>query len=441
MKIIVVGAVAGGATVASQIRRSVPDATITLIGREEKIGYGTCGMPFVIGGLIEEPRKIGGPNPERFSRSKNIRTLTQHEVLSIDRAEKTIQVRNLESGEEFTEKYDKLILSTGSRSRIPTYKGLDSIPFFTLKSMTDMEKIIHHIETKKPQSVALVGSGFIGVELAENFTRLGLHTTVLLRGKHVMSAMDPEVSTILYEEMESNGVHLYTHTEIQKINGHQLILKSGEVLEVDFLVASIGTIPNTALASEINLTIGETKGIVVNDYMQTDDPSIYAIGDIAECNDWITGKPKRVQLAWHAHRQSFIVASHIANQPVRLNPFLGTTITKLFSLAAGMTGLSEKEIVEEGFNYATTVYEGRTNAGYYPNSGTMLLRVHYDRDTRNILGAQAVGNKGIDKRIDVLATAMMGKMTVDDLAALELSYSPPYSSPKDPINMAGYMAK
>lgn len=441
MKIIVVGAVAGGATVASQIRRSVPNATITLIGMEDKIGYGTCGMPFVIGGLIEEPRKIGGPNPERFSSSKNIRTLTKHEVLSINREEKTVLIRNLETNEELTEDYDKLILSTGSRSRIPTYKGLDSIPFFTLKSISDMEKIIQHIETEKPQSVALVGSGFIGVELAETFTRLGLKTSVLIRGEHVMSTMDPEISNVLYDEMESNGIQFYTNNEIVKINGNQLTLKSGDVLEVDFLVASIGTIPNTELATEINLSIGETKGIVVNDFMQTDDPSIYAIGDIAESKDWVTGKAKRVQLAWHAHRESFIVASHIANQPIRINPFLGSTITKLFSLTAGMTGLSEKAIQNEGFSYETTVYEGRTNAGYYPDSGTMLLRVHYERETRRILGAQAVGNKGIDKRIDVLATAMMGNMTVDDLAALELSYSPPYSSPKDPINMAGYKAK
>lgn len=441
MKIIVVGAIAGGATVASQIRRTVPDATITLIGMEDKIGYGTCGMPFVIGGLIEEPNKIGGPNPERFSQSKNIQTLTRHEVLSIDREKKTVQVRNLETGDEFTEEYDKLILSTGSRSRIPSYEGLESIPFFTLKSISDMDRIIHYIETKEPKSVALVGSGFIGVELAENFTRLGIKTSVLLRGEHVMSSMDPEVSSVLYDEMEKNGVHLYRNTEIEKIDGNQLTFKNGDVLDVDFLVASIGTIPNTSLATEIDLSIGETNGVVVNHYMQTDDPSIYAIGDIAECKDWVTGKPTRVQLAWHAHRQAFIVANHLANQPIRLNPFLGTTITKLFSLTAGMTGLSERAIQAEGFRYQTTTHQGRTNAGYYPDSGTILLRVHYDEDTRKILGAQAVGNKGVDKRIDVIATAIMGNMTVDDLAALELSYSPPYSSPKDPVNMAGYKAK
>lgn len=441
MKIVVVGAVAGGATVASQIRRTVPKAQITLIGMEEKIGYGTCGLPFVIGGMIDEPKKVAGPNPERFGESKKIQVLTNHQVLSIQKVEQTIQVRNLKTGEEFTEQYDKLILSTGGHSRIPNYDGLDTIPFFTLKNYMDMEKIMAHIEAKQPKSVAIIGSGFIGIELAENFISRGLKTSVLMRGEYVMSTMDPEISIILSREMEANGVQLYTKTEIDKIENQQLFLNNGKILETDLLIASIGTIPNTSLATEAGLAIGETKGIIVNDYLQTNDPNIYAIGDIAECKDWMTGKPKRVQLAWHAHRQAFIVANHIANQPIKLNPFLGTTITKLFSLTAGMTGLSEKEIQNEKYDYETVVYEGRTNAGYFPDSGEILLRVHYDRNTRQILGAQAVGNKGVDKRMDIIVTAIMGNLSIDDLAALELSYSPPYSSPKDPVNMIGYKAK
>lgn len=440
MKIIIVGAVAGGATVASQIRRTVPNAEITLIGMEEKIGYGTCGLPFVIGGMIDEPRKVAGPNPERFSDGKGIDVLTSHEVLSIDRTNQTIQVRNLKTGLEFTEQYDKLILSTGETSRLPNYEGIDTIPFFTLKNYNDMKKIMAHLDAKQPKSVTIIGSGFIGIELAENFIFRGLKTSVLIRGDYVMSAMDPEISTVLYDEMEMNGVQLYTQTEIQQIDGNKLILNNGQTLETDLLIASIGTIPNTSLASEAGLSIGETKGVAVNDYLQTDDPNIYAIGDIAECKDWVTGKPKRVQLAWHAHRQAFIVASHLANHPVKLNPFLGTTITKLFSLSAGMTGLSEKELQAEKLDYETAIYEGRTNAGYYPDSGKILLRVHYDRKTRQILGAQAVGNKGVDKRMDVIVTAIMGNLSIDDLAALELSYSPPYSSPKDPVNMIGYKA-
>lgn len=292
MKIIIVGAVAGGATVASQIRRTVPDAEITLIGMEEKIGYGTCGLPFVIGGMIDEPRKVAGPNPERFSDGKGIDVLTSHEVLSIDRTNQTIQVRNLKTGLEFTEQYDKLILSTGETSRLPNYEGIDTIPFFTLKNYNDMKKIMAHLDAKQPKSVTIIGSGFIGIELAENFIFRGLKTSVLIRGDYVMSAMDPEISTVLYDEMEKNGVQLYTQTEIQQIDGNKLILNNGQTLETDLLIASIGTIPNTSLASEAGLSIGETKGVAVNDYLQTDDPNIYAIGDIAECKDWVTGKPK-----------------------------------------------------------------------------------------------------------------------------------------------------
>lgn len=441
MKVIVVGAIAGGATVASQIRRSVPDASITLIGKEDRIGYGTCGMPFVIGGIIDDAKKVGGPNPERFSKSKDIRTLTGHQVIAIHREDQSVRVENLETGEQFTEAYDKLILSTGGHSRIPQYDGIDTIPFFTLKNYSDMEEITDFLDQQKPKSCAIVGSGFIGIELAENFIQQGIDTSMILRGERVMSSMDEQITTILYDEMKKNDVHFHLNTEITQIDGNNITMDNGDDIEVDFLVASIGTIPNTSLMEEANLTIGETKGIVVNDFMQTNDPNIYALGDIAECKNWVTGKPKRVELAWHAHRQAFIIAQHLAEQPVKINPFLGTTITKLFSLTAGMTGLSKQALQDEGLTFKTVVYEGRTNAGYYPNHGSILIRVHYDPHTRKILGAQAVGNKGVDKRMDVLATAIMGNLTVDDLAGLELSYSPPYSSPKDPINMVGYKAK
>lgn len=441
MKVVVIGAIAGGSTVASQIRRAIPHATITLIGMEKKIGYGICGMPFVIGGVIDAPEKIGGPDPERFSNSKDIHTLINHKVTSIQQEEKTIVVENLETGEQFTEAYDKLLVATGGRSRVPKYKGMDSIPFFTLKTFADMEYIIQYLNEAKPKSCAIVGSGFIGIELAESFINLGIDTTMILRGDRVMSSMDEEITTILYKEMEKNNVKFKLNTQIEQINGNQIRLDNGETIEADFLAISIGSIPNTTLLEDIGLTIGETKGIVVNEFMQTDDPDIYALGDIAECKDWVTGKPTRVELAWHAHRQAFIASQHLANQPVKIDPFLGTTITKLFSLTAGMTGLSVAQLRQAGLNFETVTHSGKTNAGYYPVHGTISLRVHYDPETRRILGAQAVGDRGVDKRMDVIVTAMMGNLTVDDLSALELSYSPPYSSPKDPINMLGYKAK
>ncbi|WP_249336574.1 CoA-disulfide reductase [Sporosarcina sp. Marseille-Q4063] len=441
MKVVVIGAVAGGSTVASQIRRVLPNAEITLIGREKKIGYGTCGLPYVIGGLIEDETKVGGPSPHKFGEKRDISMLTRHEATSIDRESKTVEIQNLDTDEIFTRSYDKLILSTGGKSRVPEIKGLGKLPLITLKSYTDMEYILKFIEREKPKSCAIIGGGFIGIELAENFRRLGLKTAIIERNDRVMKAMDKDISDILYKEMVDNGVEFYFNDGIERVEDTKLIMKNGMNFEVDFIAASIGIIPNTSLAESIGLTIGETKGIVVNDYMQTNDPDIYAIGDVAETSDWHTGKPKRVQLAWHAHRQAYIVASHLSENPVKINGFLGSTITKLFSLTAGMTGHSEQSLTDEGIEFETVTYQGRTNAGYYPDHGTIDLRVHYDRNSRLLLGGQAVGDKGVDKRIDVIATAMMGNMTVDDLAALELSYSPPYSSPKDPVNMLGYKAK
>jgi len=441
MKVLIVGAVAGGSTVASQIKRAVPEATVTLIDRESEIGYGTCGMPYVIGGLIDDPKKVAGPSPEKFGKDRDINVLIRHEVLSIDRHNKTVEIKNLETDAVFTESYDKLILSPGGQSRVPELKGLGDLPLLTLKSYADMENILDYINKEKPKSCAIIGGGFIGVEFAENFIRLGIKTALIERNDRVMKIMDPIVTYILYNEMKDQGVDFYFNDAIERIEGKKLIMKNGVNIEVDFIAASVGIIPNTKLAIDIGLTVGPTQGIVVNDYMQSDDPDIYVIGDIAECKDWFTNKPKRVQLAWHAHRQAFIVASHLAGNPVKINGFLGASITKVFNLSAAMTGHSANSLTEEGIEFETVTHSGRTNAGYYPDTGQITLLVHYDRESRLILGAQAVGDKGVDKRIDIISTAIMGKMTVDDLSALELSYSPPYSSPKDPINMLGYKAK
>ena len=322
MKVIVVGAVAGGSTVASQINRAVPEAEITVIARGAEIGYGTCGMPYVIGGLIEDKRKVKGPSPVKFGAERGINMLVRHEVTAINRQEKTVEVLDLETDATFLEPYDKLILSPGGVSRIPDIKGLGNLPILALKSYTDMEYILQYIEEEKPKSCAIIGGGFIGIELAENFIHAGIKTALIERNDRVMKVMDYEITDILNEEMKDKGVDLYLNDAIERVEGKKLIMKNGVNIEVDFIAASVGIIPNTSLAEEAGLSIGETQGIVVNDYMQTDDPDIYAIGDVAECKDWFTGKPKRVQLAWHAHRQAFIVASHLADNPVKLNGFL-----------------------------------------------------------------------------------------------------------------------
>lgn len=441
MKIVIVGAVAGGATVASQIRRTLPNAAITLIGKDAEIGYGSCGMPYVLGNVIKNEDSVKGPSPERFSKKREIDLKTRHEVLAIDRAKKVVLVKNLDNDEQFEEAYDKLILSPGGSARLPDLVGDHTLPIFTLKSISDMEKIKRYIENEAPKTCAIIGGGFIGVEVAENFIELGIDTTLIERNDRIMKVMDYAVTDILIKEMKDNGVNFLFNDEITAVEDKTLHMKNGSTLTVDFIVASLGVIPNTKIAEQAHLTIGKTKGVVTNDYMQTNDPHIYAIGDIAERTDFITNKPKRVQLAWHAHRQAFIVANHLANNPITINGFLGANIFKLFSLSAAMTGHSEISLQQEKIEFKTVVHEGLTNAGYYPVHGKIHLRVHYDPKTRRIFGAQAVGNMGVDKRIDVITTAIMGHLTVDDLSALELAYSPPYSSPKDPVNMLGYKAK
>lgn len=440
LKIVIVGAIAGGATVASQIRRAVPTADIHLFGRERQIGYGTCGLPYVIGDVIDDKRKVGGPSPQKFAESRDIHVYTAHEVIAIHREKKVIEVKDLETGEILTQHYDKLILSPGTQARVPDYPGQASIPLFTLKSYADMENVLAFVKEHQPTSCAVIGSGFVGMEVAENLVHRGIQTTMISRGDRVMNMMDAEISERLHAELQQQGVQLRFQDEVERIEGSLLYLKSGGTIEADFVMASIGASIENTLAKEAGLSIGTTHGVKVNAYMQTEDPHIYVIGDAAECTDGVTGKPRNVRLAWHAHRQAYIVARHLAGDSIALHGLLGTTIIKVFSQTAAMTGLSKEQLDEQNIAYETATYEGKTNAGYYPDCGQLYMHVHYCPTTRSILGAHAIGTKGVDKRIDVLTTAMFGKLTIDDLAALELAYSPPYSSPKDPINMIGYKA-
>ncbi|EMR07990.1 Coenzyme A disulfide reductase [Bhargavaea cecembensis DSE10] len=440
MKIVVIGAVAGGATVSSQIRRFLPDAHITLIGKDSELGFGTCGMPYVLGGVIGSADDLVHATPEGFGKEKSIDVRLLHEATKIDRAKKEVHVCNMETGKTDILPYDKLILSPGGRARKPAVPGKPGIPLFTLRHFGDLEQFGNFLDEEKPASCIVVGGGFIGVELAENFRHRGIETALIEHNEHVMPIGDKDMSELLAEEMERNGVTLHLGRELRMIEGRTVTLDDGTEMEADFIATAVGLEPNTLLAKEAGLEIGPTGGIATDPFMRTNDPDIYAIGDAAEGRDWFTGKPKRVPLSWPAHRASFIVANHLAGGDTEMDGLLGTSITKLFSLTAGMTGMTEKMLKEEGMNYETVIHKSRSNAGYYPDSGKLVLKVHYDPDTRAIYGAQAVGEKGADKRIDVIATAIRGGLTVDDLSAIETAYAPPYGSPKDPVNMLGYRA-
>ena len=440
-KIVIVGAVAGGATVASQIRYYDKEAEIIMFEQDEMMSYAACGMPYFIGGEITDADDLIVATPEKFKKEKNIDVRLKHRVININRDKKAVEVLNLETQQSFEESYDVLILSPGGTPIIPKTQGLESTTMFTLRNFNDMEKIHHYITTEQPKSCVIVGAGFIGLEMAENLVNLGLTVSIVEKSQQVMNIMDVDSSDLVEKELLSHGVKLFKGNFITKVDGANLELDSGEKLQADFILMSVGVSPSTELAEKAQLTIGETRGIVTNEYLQTNDTSIYAIGDAAENFDFITGDAKRVPLAWPAHRQAYIVARHITGDKIPFKGLLGTSICKVFNQSVASTGLNEKTLTDRKMNFESLTQTSLSNAGYYPDHEKLFLKIHYDSQTRKVLGAQVVGGKGVDKRIDVLSTAIYAGLTMDDLQALELAYAPPYSSPKDPVNMAGYKAK
>ncbi|MDQ0429045.1 NADPH-dependent 2,4-dienoyl-CoA reductase/sulfur reductase-like enzyme [Planomicrobium stackebrandtii] len=439
-KIVIIGAVGGGATAAGQIRFYDPKAHIVVFDRDSTMSYAACGTPYVIGDVIEDERSLIMADPEQFKTKRDIDVKLRHEVLKIERETKTVHVRNIETGELFEEPYDVLILAPGGSAIVPDISELNSSKTFTLRSYGDMQKIDQFIKSERPKSCVVSGGGFIGLEMAENLKNLGLDVSLVHKSPTIMSILDTDISLIIEKELSLHGVKLITGTAIEKTEGKSIKLENGIVLQADFIIMSIGLKPNTELAENAGLNIGETGGIRTNEFMQTNDPFIYAIGDASENFDMVTGDPKRVPLASPAHRQAFIAARHLMGDKIAKKGLLGTSVLKVFSLTAAMTGLNEKAITDKKLDFATVVHTGNSNAGYYPEHSKITLKVHYDPRTRKILGAQCIGGKGVDKRIDVLVTAIYAGLTVDDLQALELCYAPPYSSPKDPINMIGYKA-
>jgi NADPH-dependent 2,4-dienoyl-CoA reductase/sulfur reductase-like enzyme len=440
-KIVVVGAVGGGATVASQIRFYDASAEIIVFDQDETMSYSACGMPYYLGGEIPDEELLIAATPEEFSDKKKINVKLKHRVIRIDRDQKFVEVKNLETGVSFKEMYDFLVLSPGGTPIQPKMDGLESAHVFTLRNFADMHEIHAFIEDNQPKSCVIVGAGFIGLEMAENLMKIGLNVSIVEKSEQVMNILDEDSSELIEKELSKQGVSVYKGNFITKVNGQSISLNLGESLKADFILISIGVSPSTDLAADARLPIGETKGIVTNEYMQTDDPAIYAIGDAVENKDFIFGTPKRVPLAWPAHRQAYIVAKHITGGKVAFKGLLGTSIAKVFDLSVASTGHSDRSLKEADITFETVIQTANSNAGYYPDHAELFLKIHYDAQSRKVLGAQAVGAKGVDKRIDVIATAIYAGLTMDDLQALELAYAPPYSSPKDPVNMAGYRVK
>jgi NADPH-dependent 2,4-dienoyl-CoA reductase/sulfur reductase-like enzyme len=441
-KIIVIGAVGGGATTASQLRKLDDKAEIILLERTPYLSYGACGMPYYLGEVIEDRDDLFASTPEKLQAKKNIDVRMMHEAMTIDRKKKSVQIRNNENNHEYEERYDVLVIATGASPFIPDIEGLNHIPSFTLRTVEDMDVLKNYLETEKPSTGAIIGGGFIGVEMAENLTRLGIETSIVERSNHVLSVIDEETALNVQRHLSEKGVKLYLENGLHKITSASKIqLDNGETVLTDFLLLSVGIKPNNKLAREAGLTTGESGGISVNEFMQTDDPSIYAVGDVVESIDLIDGSPKQVPLAWPAHRQSYIIAKHITGDPVPFKGMLGSAIAKVFDLTIASTGLGEKELTERGKKYKTVIHKGKSHAGYYPDSKEVYVRVHFCPDTGKIFGGNVVGGEGVDKQIDVLSTAIFGGLTVIQLQEVESCYAPPYSSPKGLLNMIGYKAE
>ena len=443
-KIVIVGGVAGGATAAARLRRVNENSHIVLLERGEHISFANCGLPYYIGGSIEKREKLLVQTVEGMSRRFKLDIRNLSEVLNINREEKSVRIMDLSTGMEYEETYDVLLLSPGAKPFLPPVTGISEAKnIFSLRSIPDTDKIKTYVEQKKPKSAVIIGGGFIGLEMAENLHELGIDIRLVERSGQVMEALDFEMAAIVQEHLRAKGAELFLNNGLERIEaeGKKVILQNGEELDTDMIIMAAGVQPESKLAEEAGLELGSRNSIRVNEYLQTSDPSIYAVGDAIEVKDYISGQAGFVPLAWPANRQGRIVADTISGKPTVYKGTLGTAIAKVFDLTAAVTGNNEKILQRRGVTYKVAHIHPSSHAGYYPGATPLALKMIFSPDNGTILGAQAVGAKGADKRIDVLATAIKGGLTIYDLPELELAYAPPFSSAKDPVNMLGYVAQ
>ncbi|GAB3807835.1 CoA-disulfide reductase [Virgibacillus kimchii] len=438
-KILIVGGVGGGATVAAQLRREDKESEIILFDKGSHISFSNCGMPYYIGEVVEERKHLLFPE-EKFSGKYHVDVRTNTEVIAIDRKKKQITCKTDSSTYEAG--YDILILAPGASAVMPDIKGIDNDKTFPLHTIPDMYRIYSYIEKNNPKTAAITGAGFVGLEMVENLHRLGLKCTIIDRSSHVFKTVDSDLAEHIQKHLEEKGVQIHLNDGVSAFSeqGSILHLNSGDTVNSDLNMMAVGVKPNTSLAIDSFLTLGNTGAIKVNEYMQTSDPSIYALGDAVETKDLIMNTPRNVALASPAHRQAYIIASHLSNNQIPYKGTLGTSIIKLFDLTIGAAGHNRTSLNKHGVTFKEVSLEARSHAGYYPGSDKLWLKVLFDEKSGLIYGGQAVGFEGVDKRLAVLATAIHAKMTVADLPELELAYAPPYSSPKDPINVLGYKA-
>jgi NADPH-dependent 2,4-dienoyl-CoA reductase/sulfur reductase-like enzyme/rhodanese-related sulfurtransferase len=439
-KLLIVGGVAGGATAAARARRLSEDAEITILERGPYVSFANCGLPYYISRTIAKRSKLLLQTPEGFDSRYNIKVLVDTEAVEIDRKGKRVRARGPE-GESWIE-YDKLILAQGGNPVVPPVPGADSPNAFKLWTIPDMDRIAKFIDDEKPKSAVVAGGGFIGLEMAEAFRERGLETTVVELLPRLMSVMDPEFGAMIAAKLESQGLKVRTGVGVKAVHSasHEVELSDGSRIPADIVLFSVGVRPELALVKAAGLVIGPSGGLQVDDHLLTSDPDIYAAGDMVEVLNRVSGKKVRVPLAGPANRQGRIAATNAFGGSMKYNGAFGTSVVKIFDATAASTGLTESAAREAGFDVGSASIFKDHHATYYPGYKEMALKLVYDRKNGRLLGAQAFGEEGVEKRIDVLATALLGRMTLSDLAELDLSYAPPYSSANDPVNVTAMVA-
>jgi NADPH-dependent 2,4-dienoyl-CoA reductase/sulfur reductase-like enzyme/rhodanese-related sulfurtransferase len=438
MRIVIVGGVAGGMSAATRMRRLDAEAEIIVLEKSGHVSYANCGLPYFVGGVIEEEDALLLQTPASLHARFKLDVRIATEVTSIDPTAKTVIVKDWQKNEEYVLSYDKLVLSPGASPVVPPIPGIERA--LTLRTVEDVEKIANRVNAK-PKSAVVIGGGFIGVEIAENLVHKGVPTTVVEAAPQVLAPLDPEMATLVAKAMRKHGITLHLGVSAKDVTPESVVLSDGTILDAELVIMAIGVRPDTALAKAAGLTIGTRGGIEVDDFNRTSNHDIYAVGDAAEKTDAIDGSATLVPLANLANRHGRVVADHIAGRTTRPIKTIGTAIVKVFDLMIAATGWNEKRLAAAGREVMVIHTHPNNHAGYYPDAKQIALKLIFDPKTGEILGGQGVGVDGVDKRIDVIATAIRGGITAPELADLELAYAPPFGSAKDPVNMLGYIAE
>lgn len=441
MRIVIIGGVAGGMSAATRLRRLNENAEIIVLEKGPYVSFANCGLPYYVAGEIEERSDLLVQTPDSLQTRFELDVRPNSEATAINAEQKEVTVRTAE--EEYTLNYDKLILSPGAKSFVPPTKGLEEAEnIFTLRSVPDVDAISAFIEKEQPKKAVIIGAGFIGLEMAESLVHRGLEVTIIEKAPHALPPLDEEMAAYVTKELTANGVKLYTGlaAELFEEKGKVVVLENGERLESDITLMSVGVKPETSLAQTASIKTGIRGGILVNEQYETSQKDIYAVGDAIVVKQQINGEDTMIALASPANRQGRQVADVISGIDRKNKGSIGTAIVRVFNLAAASTGLSERQLQQANETYESIHIQGKSHAGYYPEAKTIVLKLLFHPTTGKIYGAQAVGEDGVDKRIDILATAIKAGMTVEDLPELEFTYAPPFGSAKDPVNMAGYAA-